>query len=685
MELGALQILAYARGFPNDRIYFFTVVDAMYLNGYQNSAVRYIFFCPVVPFTLARGQRKNFRRDISSQTWQIFAQIYLFRASEMGVHPPSVTITGTSSVQFRGYSIVDAQHSILNGFRLFPSNKLKRRVKARGNSSNPGRTFAFAPYDFQPGFFTPEVLSLSIYPNFRKRSTFPLWIIRAVLRAAAAEERLVDSAEGLAGTVTVIKRVVLTLKELRAAEDDGKLNTGGDGGGNGRQRGRYFGRRRGGGAHAFRARPCKAVMNIYEKDHQLNSAHPTGPRNQALTGVICCGAPWVQNRRRRYKVLQADTLVALLGESISAWCLVILWDAKSRRTAELPLTTRAIKSPDSPVTLLSSNTKMSEVAHKSLDAADALTSLNAVDNLVRTPPVLANAIHEIVSFAGSLARVLKHTNEQEPVVNHINHYIETVAKWSMMKRYTKESTITRELDKYRRTLLDLFFAGVVTNYLAANERPIASPARLLHNKQPTTALRKLPRKVRKTVRPVTTTGRYRDPVNSIAPRSEGVGHKGLLPDRRNNDTTDNEANKPKPDKPSRWFFNLFVPEASEYDVQQVIALCSESIIRRLDNADILGKDWLAGFEEEKSANLKAKMLIALCKVRHADRKFRKTFTAAIMAEPDVEHLLKNLEQRATSEMQPRGNSGTGGLLNDESWYPQRTGESAALAAMGTPK
>lgn len=47
------------------------------------------------------------------------------------------------------------------------------------------------------------------------------------------------------------------------------------------------------------------------------------------------------------------------------------------------------------------------------------------------------------------------------MVNHIKYYIETVAKWSMVKRYAKQSTITRELDKYRRTLLDLFIAGVV--------------------------------------------------------------------------------------------------------------------------------------------------------------------------------------------------------------------------------
>lgn len=169
--------------------------------------------------------------------------------------------------------------------------------------------------------------------------------------------------------------------------------------------------------------PDPNVMNYEKLAHELNSAHPTTSRNQASPARQTLSR--VQNRRRRSRGALGSLLIGnttascVIGRVESGrpvhyhlsdarcwlgWLVhsVILWEAKSRRwgftwvmTGEIERLgaqllskyqerripsqlTRAIKL-EPPI---SSNAKMPQLAHKSLDATDVLTSLNAIDDLV---------------------------------------------------------------------------------------------------------------------------------------------------------------------------------------------------------------------------------------------------------------------------------------------------------------
>ncbi|KAJ7614253.1 hypothetical protein DFH06DRAFT_134004 [Mycena polygramma] len=243
------------------------------------------------------------------------------------------------------------------------------------------------------------------------------------------------------------------------------------------------------------------------------------------------------------------------------------------------------------------------------------------------------------------------------MVTHIDSYIQQIARWSKLKRFAQQRAVIRKLERYRKNLLDLFFAAIAVHYIVSLPRPSGQQNHIATDNSPTTP-----------GRPRAETGRGTDALVRSASqmRNRSEEQQPAVSDVRQEAFETSQDARPDPKSPlpehgtsmrnpeeaaleqigsqlsarnSRWLKTAFKPEATRADISRLLTHCAQELVEKLDDAGLLTAEWCLDFDSQP-ADRKAHLFMKLCQRRHHDRDFRTAVKTHMRMNPDMSHLVR---------------------------------------------
>ncbi|KAJ7156202.1 hypothetical protein C8R46DRAFT_1115394 [Mycena filopes] len=260
------------------------------------------------------------------------------------------------------------------------------------------------------------------------------------------------------------------------------------------------------------------------------------------------------------------------------------------------------------------------------DFSRGLCTLKETVDHVVTPHRVAHVLHEITAFAQILDLPLRDqdasiTTPFKNVVAHFTSYAKEIAKWSTLKRYTRQYLILGDLVKFRKSLNELFLAAIVVNSV-----PRATPAPIQ---------------------------------DSSGGKSEGVKWQAAS----NLDVFSNRPYSPAPplDRNTsstrlRWFWAMFitVDGGKEY-IRGVLRRAVEDIMQSLGDEGLIGNHDMELFEtaqDRRDSRELVRLLLEIAEHSDHNEKFKTRLLQLLEEHPATESLIAPPEPRYTVERDP---------------------------------